>query len=615
MYDSQDRLTGHYHQVDGSPEVLLAENTYDELSQLSNKKVGNNLQSIDYAYNIRGWMTHINRDQMSVPDLGGKLFAYRIRYNEKEGITNPDAALFSGKDVLARYNGNIAEVDWRSVENIGNSPSLTPKRYGYAYDKLSRLRAGYYQNPQNPGSKENTESIDYDLNGNITNLYRSSVIESGNTATVIDRLEYFYASGNKSNTIDHITDHQNNPSGYEGGSGVIHHDANGNMDKMQDKNMESIAYNYLNLPHRIVYGGGFKIESKYNTSGIKLQKKVPRTECGIMNCTFFMDTTDYLDGFQYLTTTSTTSGGGGGGSESESMRMAAESAKAFEIQAFSRQNPSTEPLNTMSAKDPDLQFFLTAEGFYDYKKDQYIYQYRDHLGNTRISFARNSAGALEIVDVNDYYPFGMSHLKSGTAMFGQGSYKNYKYNGKELQETGMYDYGARFYMPDIARWGTIDPLAEKYRRHSTYNYAVNNPIRFIDPDGRYVWPPEGGSDGQTWSDSDGNFVNQNGTWYKDDGALMGFLSGSRYQSVNTKNTGGTPGYDGKNMLPDSSYDYTYDLMPGKQADDVNYWKNGESGVMVSRALETTGRDATAIENRTTTIDAVIIVATTPRGGG
>ncbi|MGG1921181.1 RHS repeat-associated core domain-containing protein [Chryseobacterium cucumeris] len=117
------------------------------------------------------------------------------------------------------------------------------------------------------------------------------------------------------------------------------------------------------------------------------------------------------------------------------------------------------------------------------KKNHYIYQYKDHLGNIRVSFGKNSTGVFEIVDSNDYYPFGMNHLKTGNAYFGQNSFKKYKYNGKELQETGMYDYGARFYMPDIGRWGVVDPLAETSRRFSPYNYAFNNPIRFIDPDG------------------------------------------------------------------------------------------------------------------------------------
>ncbi|MGL6127557.1 RHS repeat domain-containing protein, partial [Chryseobacterium artocarpi] len=121
---------------------------------------------------------------------------------------------------------------------------------------------------------------------------------------------------------------------------------------------------------------------------------------------------------------------------------------------------------------------------YDYTKDQYIYQYKDHLGNVRVSFGRTGTGALEITDANDYYPFGMNHLKTGNAFFGQSTYKNYKYNGKELQETGMYDYGARFYMPDIGRWGVVDELAEKSRRFSPYTYALDNPIMFVDPDGR-----------------------------------------------------------------------------------------------------------------------------------
>lgn len=65
--------------------------------------------------------------------------------------------------------------------------------------------------------------------------------------------------------------------------------------------------------------------------------------------------------------------------------------------------------------------------------------------------------------------------------------KTYRYNGKELDEaTGWYDYGARYYDPEVARWTGVDPLADQYASISPYAYVANNPTLFIDPDGMKV---------------------------------------------------------------------------------------------------------------------------------
>src|SRR5690606_17910758 len=97
-----------------------------------------------------------------------------------------------------------------------------------------------------------------------------------------------------------------------------------------------------------------------------------------------------------------------------------------------------------------------------------------------------------VVSTSDYYPFGLT--------FNAYSQENsvdqkYLYNGKEIQRElglGWYDYGARMYMADVGRWSVIDPQSQEYYSWSPYNYTMDNPVVYVDPNGEFVGTLIGG---------------------------------------------------------------------------------------------------------------------------
>ena len=457
-YDAQNRLLVHKHQIDTNPVEILTQNEYNELSQVKNQKLGGTniaqpLQSIDYNYNIRGWLTKINDPS----NLNGKLFGYEMKY------TNPiNTNVSSGK-----FNGSITEVDWNNAsENV-------LKRYNYTYDALSRLKDAVYSEPNAsvPFNNNYNEYLTYDLNGNIKTLKRNAFPVIGTTATQVDDLVYEYTG----NRLTKVTENALNDTGYEGGNNTISYDLNGNMKDMLDKGIQSIGYNYLNLSdeYSTVQNNFGQIVNGYTNylyraDGTKLRKTFSYTPPRGSTST---QITDYLDGFQY----SYFEGGG--------ICMTCRSENAYEVQAYKNVFDPNIPIKP----EWKLDFVVTAVGFYSFTENRYIYQYRDHLGNSRVTFAKNSEGVPEITDTNNYYPFGLNHTGgNGLNSSNFGSLYSYKYNGKELEKTGMFDYGWRQYMPDLGRWNGVDQLSEAYTSTSPFAYVANNPISRRDPDGRWM---------------------------------------------------------------------------------------------------------------------------------
>lgn len=133
-----------------------------------------------------------------------------------------------------------------------------------------------------------------------------------------------------------------------------------------------------------------------------------------------------------------------------------------------------------------------------YEKLQFYY-HPDHLGSS--SYITNLDG--EVVQHIEYVPFGEVFIEERNSIWNT----PYLFNAKEFdEETGLYYYGARYYDSRLSLWISTDPLQEKYVNITSYCYTYNNPVIFIDPDGRHV---------EVTKSKDGSYVVSGGKANKD----------------------------------------------------------------------------------------------------
>lgn len=434
---------------------------YDATNRLSQIVRPEQYGNVSYSYDVHGWPVKIESNS----------FKEELSYSD--GVGTPC------------YNGNISSLKW------SNSNYSEKRGYKFHYDRLNRLtEANYGEGESLSNAGDNfKESVNYDLNGNITSLERHGKKQDG-TYGVIDKLNVSL-NGNQivniSDAADKIV--------YEGaldfepasdGISSCKYNDFGALISDTGRGITMIEYDNNKNPIRIQFSNGNVTKYIYSAEGTKL-RTIYYTAMPNINvpdgCTHELDaseiqTTDSLDFLmegnlilkngrinKYLF-----EGGYCGiakpappfslyedGSDSE---ISEEEQKAYE----ERRKEWTKAVEELNATD--------AFNFYYYNKD--------HLGNNRevIDFRG------KICQVINYYPFGTPFSDQSTTL--QADFQPYKYNGKEfdmMHGLNTYDYGARQYNPIVPTWDRIDPLCENFGYMSPYNYCLDNPVNTTDQDG------------------------------------------------------------------------------------------------------------------------------------
>lgn len=454
-YDRSGRLTRTDYAVNDSLSTDWRYE-YDELGRISGKSIDGGLTHAKYRYNLQGWITRIE-------DVD---FVQNLYYESLMGNY--------GK---VRYNGNISAMNWTyrtDTDTIVNG-------YRFTYDAHDRLASAYSVTGSDFSSGRYHVEYEYDKHGNMVNLYRN-----GGKGGMIDEMNWSY----EGNRVVEITDMVGEQGRYDmkeyrdyNHNGLDYfYDSNGNMTADLDRDIVAIRYNLLNLPDTVQFRNGSAIVNYYTADG-------KRT------------------GSKYLTplTTVVIPAGQTFGSTSGTAAMSSH---------VTARRGSLEYAGADFESDTLIRIH-NGDGYLDCSEQDFRYFVRDYQGNIRTvygsvvaklipvepPFSLTNRGAIGgdkppirpkpiehtvTYQRMQYYPFGLPY----EAHY-QPEEQPYKYGGKEFIELhgyDSYDFDARMYYPALCRFMTMDPLCEKYYSISPYAYCNNNPVKYIDSDGRDVKP-------------------------------------------------------------------------------------------------------------------------------
>ncbi len=293
-YDADNRITLAETSNDGLIWNRDASYVYYKHGPLANVKVGNNqIQSLDYAYTIQGWLKEMNgdvlrTDKQMMPDgaVGDLTYArdavahtidyfkddYRSIDNTAKGLnlTSPDRGM---------YNGNIARTT-TAIRGVSNSGGANDNmRASYVYDQAQRLVKTAYESINEPNltaaaTGKFANHYQYDMDGNLKWLTRYS----GATAPAkIDSIQYNYATGN--NRLTFADDKVNNVTGgvdFQKGqvAGNYSYDAIGNLlqDNQANLKMEWNLYGKLRSVDFLNSTPKRKLWYEYDGQGNRVRK-------------------------------------------------------------------------------------------------------------------------------------------------------------------------------------------------------------------------------------------------------------------------------------------------------------------------------------------------------